>query len=223
MTASPGLLLSVFIATLHLSCPAIEAQGGDPVSSTENDAASKASTIWTLELQGDRDQELKLAKELSSCTSPEWASPWARGAIYRLTSLGKPIDLAFTAVDGRHCDIRAMKGKVILIDFWATWCAPCVEGAPKLKELFERFHAQGLEILSVSWDSDKSKVLPFVSSNKLPWPHYFDGTKPGKWGVAFGIGGVPYILLVDKSGCLRYFGAAEESVLRTQIQKLLAE
>ncbi len=155
--------------------------------SAESDASSKAATIWTLELQGDRVQELKLATELANNTNVEWAAPWAKGVLNRLTSVGKRVDMEFTAVDGRHCDLLEMHGKVVLINFWATWCPPCVEGTQKLKQVYSKYQAQGLEVVGISWDNDKGKLVKFIAENQLKWPVYFDGTKPGKWGMAFGI------------------------------------
>lgn len=88
--------------------------------------------------------------------------------------------MEFTAVDGRHCDLHEMRGKVVLINFWATWCPPCVEGTQKLKQMYSKYQSQGLEVVGISWDNDKGKLVKFMGENQLKWPVYFDGTKPGK-------------------------------------------
>jgi len=178
------------------------------VSLTEQEALAKLSDIWQLELKGDRTRELELARELASQSCPVWIKEWAGGAVTRLTSVGHPVEMEFTAVDGRTYGLSEMKGKVVLIDFWATWCAPCVEALPKLAQLYSKYHVAGFDILGVSWDSDAVAFKKFLKQNRISWPQYFDGMKPGKWGEAFGIGGVPYTILVDKNGCVRVFGAA---------------
>ena len=94
---------------------------------------------------------------------------------------------------------------------------------PKLKQLYAQYHAQGLEVIGVSWDSDKDTLTKFIANSRIEWPIYFDGTKPGKWGVAFGIGGVPYVLLIDRSGKVRYFSADENAAIVSEAPKLIAE
>lgn len=223
MTTPRAFLLSIFVAALLLSCPVTKAQESEKASTAESDVSSKAATIWTLELQGNRDQEMKLAKELANIASPEWAAPWAKGVVCRLTSIGKRVDMDFIAVDGRRCDLKEMRGKVVLIHFWATWCPPCVEGMQKLRQLYSKYHTQGLEVIGISWDNDKGKLVKFIDENQLKWPVYFDGTKPGKWGVALGIGGVPYLLLLDRSGQLRYCSADENAVIDSAVPELMSE
>jgi thiol-disulfide isomerase/thioredoxin len=193
-------------------------------SAANSDVLTKVNSIWNSELKNDRGGEMKLAQEVAAGSGPDWVDAWARGVVYRLTSQGKPIEMAFISTDGRDVDLRKMKGHVVLIDFWATWCAPCVDALPELKQTYSHYHTEGLEVFGVSWDSDRAKLDSFVTENKMAWPQFFDGQKPGKWGVAFGIGGVPYTLIVDKSGRLRFFGAAfDHATLDEHITRLLAE
>lgn len=110
------------------------------------------------------------------------ASPNARvrelGAARRsvLRALEKPLDLDFTALDGRRVDTSAWRGKVVLVDFWATWCVPCIEAMPKLRELYARYHAQGLEIVNISVDQAAARpaLEKLVARLELPWPQAFD-------------------------------------------------
>jgi thiol-disulfide isomerase/thioredoxin len=146
----------------------------------------------------------------------------AEGILRRVDAVGKPLDIKFTALDGRQVDLRQMKGKVVLIDFWATWCGPCVGEIPHLIEAYEQFHLQGFEVIGVSFDSDREALQRFVNQNKLPWPQYFDGKVwKNKYGIHFGIARIPTMWLVDKNGDLRETNAGVD--LKVKVQKLLSE
>jgi thiol-disulfide isomerase/thioredoxin len=131
-------------------------------------------------------------------------------------AIGKPLDLSFVAVDGRKVNLADMKGKVVLIDFWATWCGPCVYEMPTVKKAYDKYHAAGFEVVGISLDTDKEALLQFIKKNGMAWPQYFDGKQ---WGndisFRFGINGVPAEWLVDKKGVLRDTearGQVDESV-----------
>lgn len=113
----------------------------------------------------------------------------------------KPLDLKFTAVDGREVDLAKMRGKVVLIDFWAVWCGPCVAEMPNVLKAYEKLHPKGFEIIGISLDQDKAKLEAFVKDNGMAWPQYFDG-KGWKNDISskFGINSIPAMWLVDKKG-----------------------
>ena len=91
--------------------------------------------------------------------------------------IGGTMKIAFTALDGTQVDLAAMKGKVVLVDYWATWCAPCVASLPEIKTAYDRYHDKGFEVIGISLDhvKDKAKVETFLEDKKLPWPQSFDG------------------------------------------------
>src|SRR6266498_3501706 len=68
--------------------------------------------------------------------------------------VGKPLALKFTAVDGRPVDLETLRSKVVLIDFWATWCGPCVQEVPHVKAVYDKLHPKGFEIIGISFDQN---------------------------------------------------------------------
>ena len=78
-----------------------------------------------------------------------------------------------TALDGSKFNLDAMGGRVVLIDFWATWCGPCRQTLPEVKEIYAALHDRGFEIVGVSLDSDKDKLKEFIHEEKMTWPEIF--------------------------------------------------
>lgn len=94
----------------------------------------------------------------------------------------------------------------MLVDFGATTCGPCKAELLRVKAAFDKFHAQGFEIVGISCDTDKEQLIRFVKDNDLPWPQYFDGKQQteNKFAQVFGVDGIPHMFLVDKHGRLRF-------------------
>jgi thiol-disulfide isomerase/thioredoxin len=132
----------------------------------------------------------------------------------------KPVDLSFTALDGSTVDLAKMRGKVVLIDFWATWCGPCREETPDVVAAYQKYHAQGFEIVGISLDQNKAALTKYIADAKMPWPQYFDGKG---WDNAisnrFGIRSIPAMWLVGKDGKLVTQDGRDD--LAGQVAKLL--
>ncbi len=133
--------------------------------------------------------------------------------------MAKPLELAFTAADGRPVDLKSLRGKVVLIDFWATWCGPCIAELPNVKRVYEAYHAKGFEVIGISLEN--GRLLPadtaeqtaaklaaarqvltdFTAKEKMPWPQHFDGKYwKNEFAVQFGIGAIPAMFLLDQEG-----------------------
>lgn len=171
---------------------------------------------------GQTDKSRALAEEIIKSNADQEIKSGAEELIKKMNRVGKPLALKFTAIDGQQVDLQQMKGKVVLIDFWATWCRPCLAELPKVKAAYEKLHAKGFEIIGLSFDEDKAALEKTLKAENMTWPQHFDGEDAGKkWGEEFGITGIPTMWLVDKKGVLRELNAREE--LAVKVEKLLAE
>ena len=97
--------------------------------------------------------------------------------------------------------ISKYKGKVVLVDFWATWCPPCVASMPGILKLYNKYHDQGFEVVGISLDEDKSALEKFVKLRKMPWPQHFDGNRfDGPLALKYGVNVAPTSYLLDRDG-----------------------
>jgi thiol-disulfide isomerase/thioredoxin len=142
----------------------------------------------------------------------------AREKLKALEGISGPIELTFTALDGREVDTRKLRGKVVLIVFWATWCGPCMAEKPNVKRVYSAYHERGLEIIGVSCDvapehaskgdariaRTAAQVLEFCRANEMPWPQHYEGKKHANGGntlaARFAVTGIPANFLLDQSG-----------------------
>jgi len=173
-------------------------------------------------INAEGDKARALLQEITNGAATDEIKTSAVSQLKKLEAVGKPIDLRFTAVDGREVDLSKLKGKVVLIDFWATWCGPCVGELPHVKDAYDQQHPKGFEIVGVSLDREKESLTAFVSGHKMDWPQFFDGLAwQNKFALQFGIESIPAMWLIDKKGNLRDINA--RAGLSDKIGKLMAE
>lgn len=126
-------------------------------------------------------------------------------------------------LDGKPLSIAAYKGKVVLIDFWATWCGPCVRELPNVLKAYEKYHPQGFEIIGISLDQDETKLKDFIKEKNMPWQQYFDGKGwNSKLGSKYGIQSIPATWLLDGEGKIidsNLRGEALEAALAKALEK----
>jgi thiol-disulfide isomerase/thioredoxin len=104
-------------------------------------------------------------------------------------------------LDGKPLSVGGLKGKVVLIDFWATWCGPCRNELPNVIETYQKHKSEGFAIIGVSLDQSEEKLKDFIAEKKMTWPQYFDGKGWGnKLAGKYGIQGIPATFLLDGQG-----------------------
>lgn len=170
--------------------------------------------------------ETILTTDLTSAGAQQFASQ-IKGERKMREAVGKPVELAGTKIDGTAFTTKDWKGKVIFVDFWATWCGPCLAELPRVKRAYLDYHVKGLEILGVSCDRSADDLKGFMEKNKdMPWPQLFDAKENPKtqWSPLakeWGINGIPTMFLIDRKGILRSVEARED--FEKEIPKLLEE
>ncbi|MDR0451694.1 MAG: TlpA family protein disulfide reductase [Treponema sp.] len=115
------------------------------------------------------------------------------------------VDFSLKLVDGKTVTLSALKGKVVFLNFWATWCPPCRAEMPSMEILYRRFRDQGLELLAVDLMENGKAVSDFLSDNKLSFPAALDSN--GRVGSDYGIQAIPATFIVDRDGKIILYAA----------------
>lgn len=140
----------------------------------------------------------------------------------RLALLGNPIELSGQVVDGSEFDWESYRGKVVLVDYWATWCGPCIAEAPNVRMNYEKYHDLGFEVVGISLDSSRDALQAYIEREDVPWENLFQEGAGWKhpMAVKYGITSIPSVFLVDKEGNVVSLQARGEE-LGEQLEKLL--
>ena len=149
---------------------------------------------------------------------------YAGGKIRQASAVGKPFELEFTdAITGTTISREGLKGQVVIVDFWATWCGPCVAEMPHMKELYAKYHDEGVEFIGISLDQPEDKggleaLKKYVDENEIAWPQYYQGNGwASEFSSSWGINGIPTLFAIDKEGNLHTVQA------RGKVEELIHE
>lgn len=119
----------------------------------------------------------------------------------RLVAGALPFPIAAKDLSGRPLSLAQYRGKVVLLDFWATWCGPCVGEMPNVIAAYKKYHAQGFDVVGISLDQDRGSLTSFLKQNAMPWRQVFDGQG---WKSAvprrYGVSAIPFGLLIGRDG-----------------------
>jgi thiol-disulfide isomerase/thioredoxin len=181
--------------------------------------------LMSLAQVSEPEKSRELLKDVAANTNaPDEIKDAAVAMSNQLNRVGKPLSLKYSAVDGREVDLEKMRGKVVLVDFWATDSGRSMEIMSDVKDAYTKFHSKGFEIAGINVDDDKASLTNYVAEEKVEWPQYFDGkSMKTKFAVEFGLDekDLPAMWLVDKKGVLRYINA--EFDFDKKIERLLGE
>ncbi len=178
------------------------------------DRASPKSIEWSRkvgqELAAHKDHDLAAAGKI------------LLGTARRLSLIGKPLALKGTTLDGKAFDITSLKDKVVLVVFWASWCAHCQDEIPIMKENYGAYHSKGFEVVAISADDDRGELDEFIKLERIPWINLYekDGKHPAM--DELGINGFPSTLMVGKDGKVALLNVRDKA-LGDQLKKLLGE
>jgi peroxiredoxin len=149
---------------------------------------------------------------------PEFSDPWEANIRAAKAMIGKPApDVELIGDDGKKVKLASLRGKPVVLDFWATWCEPCVESLPEVVKITNELKSTPLQWLSVTVQDDQSRVKDFLKKEKITWTNYYDDS--GLVGAAFHGQGVPTIVLIDASGNVVFSGSNVDAI-RKEIAKL---
>ena len=134
----------------------------------------------------------------------------------------KAPDFSLLDLHGRKVGLKQFRGKIILLNFWATWCGPCMQELPNVVKVYKKYHKKGFDIIGINLDLDKGQLKGVMKESGMTWAQYFDGTGwDNKFAKQFGIPSIPSMWLIDKKGILVDLNARNK--LEENIEKLLAE
>jgi thiol-disulfide isomerase/thioredoxin len=128
---------------------------------------------------------------------------------------------AITTLDGKRISLDDLQGKVVLLDFWATWCAPCRAALPHMKKIARNFEGQPLVVLSISLDRDEDKWKDYIAKNGMTWLQYRDGDFGGPVARMFSVHSIPHTFTIDADGVLQDEQIGDASI-EGKLKKLIA-
>ena len=141
----------------------------------------------------------------------------ARGAARRLESVGKPLSLSGTAIDGKPVSLDSLRGRPVLVHYWATWCEPCKVDIAQIRELYAKYGPKKFAVVGIALDSDKQQLAKFLAAKPIPWPQLHEaGGLDGRLAEELGVLTLPTMFLVGADG-----NVVDRNLVITDLEKKL--
>jgi thiol-disulfide isomerase/thioredoxin len=131
-------------------------------------------------------------------------------------------EFSLTALDGQTIDLADYRGRVVLLDFWATWCGPCREEIPRFIQLQDKYRERGFQVIGISMDDEPELVREFYRRFRVNYPVALGGSKLGE--LYGGVLGLPIAFLVGRDGRIyaKHIGSSDPSILESEVAYLLS-
>jgi thiol-disulfide isomerase/thioredoxin len=188
------------ISTTHHSQATSTPAQASTIARVEPDIGAFMGISELINRSGSTDLYRTFLSDISKSSNAKIAK-MAQGAMTRMNVVNHELPLAFTAFDGTKIDLKDYRGKIVLIDFWATWCGPCKASFPKLKKIYTKYKDKGLVIIGISFDDIRKDLARYLAKTPLPWPTYFDEKgRNNEIGQKYGVTQIPQLWAIDKQG-----------------------
>lgn len=165
-------------------------------------AQAKLQLALSKEFEGQDEEALKFYKQVATDFRGTDAAERAAGAIVRLQSVGKEVDLEGHTIQGKPFRLSQLRGRPVILHYWATWCEPCKQDMKRLRSLQARYQRAGLQIVGVNIDNSPEQATAFLKENTLPWTQLYEsgGLEGSPLAKQFGVQTLPTMMLIDSKG-----------------------
>jgi thiol-disulfide isomerase/thioredoxin len=141
----------------------------------------------------------------------------ARGAARRLGSVGRPLSLSGTGIDGKPVSLDSLRGRPVLVHYWATWCEPCKVDIAQIRELYAKYGPKKFAVVGIALDSDKEQLAKFLAAKPIPWPQLHEaGGLDGRLAEELGVLTLPTMFLIGADG-----NVIDRNLVITDLEKKL--
>jgi thiol-disulfide isomerase/thioredoxin len=174
-----------------------------------------------LMLRFDHEKGMAFLRELTRAPEQNLANA-AKARMVKEQIIGQPVSFQFTAADGSSVDTSELRGKVVLVDFWASWCPDCLREMPAVRRTYQKYKDKGFAVIGISLDKDAQALANLVARKLIPWPQYFDGKGwENDFATKYGVHSIPEMWLINQRGKVASTDVTVEQ-LEQRIEQLLS-
>jgi len=179
----------------------IQGKGAAVTMIDARNAYQLATALEATDVEAARETYKAFIKVMQGASNPQVAgtSKVFDSALKKIEMIGKEIEITGKTTDGKEFNLKNLKGKVVLVDFWATWCGPCVAEIPNIVEAHKKYNAKGFEVIGVSLDRGDEEIVKFLEAKKLPWQS-INVADSRKLADRYKVNAIPQPILVGRDG-----------------------